>query len=78
MKKMRKSFTEFFFETFLKSSVSRIVPKNVKGGTLWDFLNVQSVAKYQKTEGMTLCRHLKKLRKKSQSRNYMHEKIGQV
>ena len=28
--------------------VSRIVPKNVKGATLWDFLNIHSVAKYEK------------------------------
>ena len=33
---------------FLKFPVSRIVPKNVKGGMLWDFLNIHSVAKYQK------------------------------
>ena len=25
------------------------MPKNVKGGTLWDFLNIHSVAKYQKS-----------------------------
>ena len=40
--------------------VSRIVPKNVKGGTLWDFLNIHSVAKYQKLMGGTI----KKIRKK--------------
>ena len=33
------------------SPVSRIVLKNVKGGTLWDFLNIHSVAKYQKIDG---------------------------
>ena len=35
------------------------MPKNVKGGTLWDFLNIHSVAKYQKLMGGT-----KKFRKK--------------
>ena len=39
---------------FLKFPVSRIVPKNVKGGTLWDFLNIHSVAKYQKLMGGTI------------------------
>ena len=33
-KKLRRNFTEFFFEILLKSPVSRIVPKNVKEGTL--------------------------------------------
>ena len=36
------------------------MPKNVKGGTLWDFLNIHSVAKYQKLIGGTI----KKIRKK--------------
>ena len=45
--KREKKFPNFF-ESFLKFSVSRIVPKNVKGETLWDFLNIHSVAKYQK------------------------------
>ena len=47
----------------MKLPVSRIVPKNVKGGTLWDFLNIHSVAKYQKLMGGTI----KKFRKKNQS-----------
>ena len=38
-------FYRFFSKFFLKSPVSRIVPKNAKEGTLWDFLNVHSVAK---------------------------------
>ena len=38
------------------------MPKNVKGGTLWDFLNILSVAKYQKSMEGT-----KKIRKKSVS-----------
>ena len=27
------------------------MPKNVKGGILWDFLNIHSVTKYQKIDG---------------------------
>ena len=58
--KIEKKITDFFLELFLKFPVSLIVPKNVKGGTLWDFLNVHSVAKYQKLMGGTI----KKIRKK--------------
>ena len=36
------------------------MPKNVKGGTLWDFLNIHSVAKYQKLIRGTI----KKIREK--------------
>ena len=36
-KELGKNFTEFFFEIFLKSPVSRIVPKNVKGDPLGFF-----------------------------------------
>ena len=43
--KMRKKFD------FLKSPVSRIVPKIVKG-TFGIFLNIYFVAKYQKIEGV--------------------------
>ena len=46
---------------FSKFPVSRIVPKNVKEATLWDFLNIHSVAKYQKLMGGTI----KKFGKKS-------------
>ena len=46
---------------FLKFPVSRIVPKNVKGGTLWDFLNIHSVAKHQKLMGGTIKKFGKKL-----------------
>ena len=46
-KNWEKKFPNFFSKLFLKFPVSRIVPKNVKG-TLWDFLNIHSVAKYQK------------------------------
>ena len=48
------------FDIFLEFPVSRIVSKNVKGGTLWDFLNIHSVAKYQKLMGGTI----KKIREK--------------
>ena len=37
----------------MRSPVSRIVPKNVKGD-LWNFLNIHSVAKYQKIKRGTL------------------------
>ena len=37
-----------------------MVPKNVKGATLWDFLNIHSVAKYQKLMGGTLKKNWKK------------------
>ena len=30
------------------------MPKNVKGGTFWDFLNIHYVAKYQKLMGGTI------------------------
>ena len=39
------------------------MPKNVKGGTLWDFLNIHSVAKYQKIDGGPFGA-IKKFRKK--------------
>ena len=37
------------------------MPKNVKGGTLWDFLNTHSVAKYQKLMGGTIKKNRKKI-----------------
>ena len=43
--KIEKKTSDFF------RNFCRIVPKNVKGGTLWDFLNIHSVAKYQKLMG---------------------------
>ena len=51
--KIEKKF-QIFFEFFLKFPVSRIVPKKVKGGTLWDFLNIHSNAKNQKLMGGTM------------------------
>ena len=40
---------KFFFD-FFWSSVSRIVPTNVKGG-IWEFLNIHSLEKWEKNEG---------------------------
>ena len=51
--KLRKNIPNFF-GFFLKFPVSRIVPKNVKGWMLWDFLNIHSVATYQKLMGGTI------------------------
>ena len=39
------------------------MPKNIKGGTLWNFLNIHPVAKYQKLMGGTI----KKISEKNQS-----------
>ena len=50
------------FRFFLKFLVSRIGPKNVKGRTLWDFLNILSVAKYQKLMGGIIKKFGKKIR----------------
>ena len=57
--------------------VSRIVPKNVKGGTLWDFLNIDSVAKYQKLMGGGT---IKKISEKNEKCEQSHsaEKKGKV
>ena len=43
-------------------AVSRIVSKNIKGGTLWDFLNIHSVAKYPKLMGGTIKKNSEKIR----------------
>ena len=63
-----------FFDIFLKSPVCRIVPENLKEGTLWDFLNIHSVAKYQKIEGGPFG-DKKWWRKVSQSQNNTHKKF---
>ena len=39
------------------------MPKNVKGGTLWDFVNIHSVAKSQKIDGGPFGATTKKLGK---------------
>ena len=69
---MRRKIPKFFS----KSTVSHIVPENVKGRQFRIF-NIHSVAKYEKLKGDPL-ETLKKLREKvSQSRNNMHKKIDQ-
>ena len=71
-----KNLSEIFFGIFMKSAVSRIVPKNVKGGPFGIFgttILLQNI----KIEAGTLWRHWKHLRKKvSQSRNTMHKNFG--
>ena len=66
---MRKKFSE----VFLKYPISRTVPKNVKGGTLWDFLNIHSVVKLKREPLKTFEKFAKKV---SQSRNTMHKKFS--
>ena len=59
-----KNLSEIFFGIFMKSAVSRIVPKNVKGGPFGIFgttILLQNI----KIEAGTLWRHWKHLRKKS-------------
>ena len=61
LKKTRKRKPLFLqLETTKALKKLKIEKKNVKGGTLQDFLNIHSVAKYQKLMGRTI----KKLRKK--------------
>ena len=57
----KKKLENFDFFSFRKC---RIVPKNVKGGTLWALLTY-SVAKYQKTRKGDSFETLKNFRKKS-------------
>ena len=56
--------------------MGRTVPKNVKGGTLWDFLNIHPVAKYQKIDGVSN----KKISEKNEKFEHSHtaEKRGKV
>ena len=56
----KKDFVLFSFEK------CRIVPKNEKGGTL-EFINIHSVAKYQKTRRGDSFETLKNFEKKSHS-----------
>ena len=48
--------------------------KNVKGGTLWGFLNIDSDAEYQKIEGAPFGDMEKICKKVSQSRNDISNK----
>ena len=55
------------------------MPKDVKGGTLWVFLNIHSVAKYQKNDGETLWSNkeiLEKNEKVEQSQCQKREKVS--
>ena len=56
------------------------MPKNVKGGALWDFLNIHSVAKYQKLMGGTIKKIRKKINltvpKKKRGKSHSVEKSG--
>ena len=56
--KLRKQFLGNFLRIFLKSPVSRIVPKNVKGGPFGNFFNIKLLQNIKTLEG-TLGRHLK-------------------
>ena len=60
--RMRKKFSEIFFEFFLKSLVSRTVPKNVKGDPL-EFFEHPFCCKIEKIERGHPLETLKKLRK---------------
>ena len=59
IEKKNSDFFRIFFEVSGKSHSA----EKCKRGTLWDFLNIHSVAKYQKLMGGTI----KKIRKKSVS-----------
>ena len=61
--KLRKKIPIFFRNFFEVSGKSHSAEKCKRGGTPWDFLNIHSVAKYQKLMGGTI----KKIRKKSVS-----------
>ena len=65
LKKRKRHFFEKKLETFEFFSFRkcRIVPKNVKGGPL-GFINIYSVAKYQKTRKGDSFQTLKNFRKK--------------
>ena len=54
---------QIFFRIFFEVSGKSHSAEKCKSGTLWDFLNIHSVAKYQKLMGGTI----KKFRKKSVS-----------
>ena len=55
------------------------MPKNVKGGTFWDFLNIHSVAKYQKLMGRTMKKKSEKISltvPKKEGKSHSVEKSG--
>ena len=53
------------------------MPKDVKGGTLWDFLNIHSVAKYQKNDGGTLWSNKEILEKNEKVEQSQCQKKGE-
>ena len=61
--RQRKLSKNDSFRNYLKFPVSRIVPKNEKGGTLWNFLNIHFVANDQKLMGGTISVTAEKRRK---------------
>ena len=49
--KIEENFFPNFFRNFFEVSGKSHSAKKCKRGTLWDFLNIHSVAKYQKIDG---------------------------
>ena len=76
--KIGKNIFRNFFEFFSEVSGSRIVPKNVKGGTLWDFLKIHSVAKYQKIDGGSFGAIKKSEKNEKFEQSHSAEKRGKV
>ena len=74
---MRKPFSEFF-RIFFEVSDKSHSAKKFKRGTLWDFLNIHSVAKYQKIDGGSFGA-TKKIREKNEKFEQSHsaEKRGE-
>ena len=73
MKIEEKIFPNIFLNFFEASGKSHSAEK-CKRGTLWEFLNIHSVAKYQKFDGG--CN--KKIRKKRNLNSLTAEKRGKV
>ena len=63
-----KNFSEFFFSIFFEVSDKSHSAEKCKRGTFWDFLNIHSVANYQKIDGRTLSSN-EKIRKKMRNLN---------
>ena len=71
---MRKQSFEGSLETFFKSPVSRIVPKNVEGGPFGIFRTSTLLQTRKKLKGDPSETLKKNAEKVSQSRNNMHKK----
>ena len=66
-----------FFSIFLKSPVSCMVPKNVNGGTLWDFLNNHFVDEGNNIKKIGKMRNLNSLTvPKKRGKSHSVEKSG--